>query len=827
MRKLFAVLIATVLLPACAIKAVPVSSRIAPKPFLMEKLESPVLEEPKIEQTFGNPLDPSQDFTAPTVSVAVPTSSSTYDNGTSTTLSNFSGTSSDAGGVAICKWSNSLTGGAGTLTTSASGSWSITNLTLAVGSNILTVTCYDPANNAGTTTLTVTVSTGSSPTNPISATRQACGSTAVPNACWATAGVQGGIPTTRTRCTTGTGTSVITAYTGSAATINTAISGCNANHYVELGAGTFQLSSCILLGTNNVSLRGQGADSTKIIITSLPSSGCAITGTFLETAVRLGSTTANIACTTNCGGGTGPNNSTTWTAGYTQGATSITLGSIPTTLTVGGTIWLDQLNDASDGYPAAGDIYVCDSGDPTNCSWEGGNAWARAGRAQQEAHVVVSCGTSTPGAACTSSSLVISDGLIAANWRSARTPGAWWGSTSAQVTGVGIENLSLDFTGAGQFVSGVGGVNCTNCWVRGLRIVFTGNGSQTFHLNCINCLHVTWANNYLFGTVCPGFATGMCNIQYTISPQGATMLLVENNIIQHSVTPVASNDPEIGSVYGYNYVVNAYYSPGPQDHNSGDLYNLWEGNGVGSFFNDVIHGTHHFLTYFRNHGDGTANNTTGVSSFACFAFWAHNRFHNMLGNVCGSNAFATYQYPETSDSFNGVFALGFKGSHGGSGVLNDAFTRTTSFRWGNWDNVTSTGDTGTNDQTGIRWCGSATALGGGPNTGWTTRCSSTTEVPSTLTNFSNPIPSAETLPNSLYLSAKPAFFQSITWPPIGPDVSGGNAPNTSSAPTGGHANKIPARVCFESLSNDLFYGTTYSPNSQRVKTFNAATCYGS
>src|SRR5712691_10113696 len=138
-------------------------------------------------------------------------------------------------------------------------------------------------------------------------------------------------------------------------------------------------------------------------------------------------------------------------------------------------------------------------------------------------------------------------------------------------------------------------------------------------------------------------------------------------------------------------------------------------------------------------------------------------------------------------------------------VTKDSNVKRTLLRWGNWDMFTSSNRTGTNDQTGTRWCGSLA------NTGWSTACSSITEVPAAIINFSNPVPTKGDIVAGL--GALPA---------IGPDVANGSAPNTSSAPTGGHANKIPARVCYESLAND----PAYSGSSPAIKSFNATTCYG-
>jgi hypothetical protein len=47
------------------------------------------------------------------------------------------------------------------------------------------------------------------------------------------------------------------------------------------------------------------------------------------------------------------------------------------------------------------------------------------------------------------------------------------------------------------------------------------------------------------------------------------------------------------------------------------------------------------------------------------------------------------------------------------------------------------------------------------------------------------------IPASFYLPGRPHWFGSVRWPPIGPDVAGG------SADAAGHADKIPARLCYE------------------------------
>jgi hypothetical protein len=99
------------------------------------------------------------------------------------------------------------------------------------------------------------------------------------------------------------------------------------------------------------------------------------------------------------------------------------------------------------------------------------------------------------------------------------------------------------------------------------------------------------------------------------------------------------------------------------------------------------------------------------------------------------------------------------------------------------------------------------------------------EVPSNFNDGSgspslyvNPVPGSQTLPASFYLNSKPSWFGSVPWPPIGPDVTGGDISGVA-----GHAYKIPARVCFESLADDTSYSIQ---NGARPRIFNADNCYG-
>jgi hypothetical protein len=92
------------------------------------------------------------DTTSPSITITSPTTASTY----ATTLSSITlgGTASDNIGVTSVSWNNTTTGANGS--TSGTTSWTTPSITLASGSNNITLTAFDAAGLSGTDTITVT-----------------------------------------------------------------------------------------------------------------------------------------------------------------------------------------------------------------------------------------------------------------------------------------------------------------------------------------------------------------------------------------------------------------------------------------------------------------------------------------------------------------------------------------------------------------------------------------------------------------------------------------------------------------------------------------------
>lgn len=562
------------------------------------------------------------------------------------------------------------------------------------------------------------------------------------------------------------------------AQINSAIASCPAGETVFLNAGVYAGLSGEIDMKSNVTLRGAGPDKTSLV--------------FLATGGCNGLGAAVCALNADNNYGDDPHNVATWTAGYSPGSTSITLGGITTgsisNLHVGSMIILDQDADASD----PGTIFLCSiAGSCSNQGSDCGMKGANGRRAQTQQVQVTSISGSGPW------TIGITPGIYAPNWRSSQHPGAWW-SSAVPITAVGIENISFDFTGAPANGSGIMFVNATYSWVKNVRSL---NAALHKHVWAYQSAHITVRDSYFYG------GTGTSENYGVDSGCSCSDNLVENNIFQHLATGTITEGSS-GSVFGYNYAVDDFYNNGSPawqqedayHHNAGDNLNLWEGQIGQGFSADTLHGSSFMLTAFRNRFNGRDPGIeTGVpktQQTIAISLLSFNRYLNVIGNVLGTAGYHTnYQAVPSSASDPGsastgdvsIYTLGFSGGEGtlASGIVDDPLVGSTLMRWGNYDTVNNN----------ARFVSS--------------------EVPTAAPGYPNSVPGSQTLPASFYLSGKPSWWGNTPWPAIGPDVSGGNIANV-----GGHAYLTPAANCYLSTLGGLTNGLT------TALTFNADNCYG-
>jgi hypothetical protein len=652
---------------------------------------------------------------------------------------------------------------------------------------------------------------------------------------WSNAGVVGGIPNR---------TNICSSLTSSATTaqINSAIQSCSAagGGVVSLAAGTYSnaTNGFAFVGAQNVTVRGAGANATFFATTG------SAAGPGAATSIHINSSDNN-----GCGqSGCGPSeNLTTWSipaypsgTNYPQGSNLIQIAKVAN-LKVGYPIILDQLDDTND----TGGILVCQdsstitftapgSAGPCNSSGAGSSTNAMRGPchgnsvcySQEQIVVVTSCnGVTTIGSACsgTNVSVGISPGLEMPNWNSSKTTSAWWATAPAMNDGV--EDLSVDNTNCSG-CSVVEFYNAQNSWVKGVRSMYSsGEG----HIRLFYANHVSVVNNYLF------LAVNGASASYGAECVSCSDDLIENNIMQAVTTPHIENGTTTGTVFGFNFAVNEFYVqsslyniPAHGDHNSGIGMTLIEGNVENGATGDVIHGVNDLMTHFRNYYTGTqagcwqsGSGYTGAVYAACnnnvepMDIFSYHRFYNVIGNVLGTTGVNT-----TYDSgaiINGVPTNVYGVGYGNGNVPSDPTVGTTLMRWGNADPVTGF-DSPRFD------CG---------------------EVPTALTGvqaaFSNPCPSSDTLPASFYHSSTPSWWPSgKPWPPIGPDVTGGNilrctsgtfsgswvtnvsqcgTGGAASSPVNGLANSNPAMDCYLNTMGGNPDGTG------GPYTFNENSCY--
>jgi len=600
---------------------------------------------------------------------------------------------------------------------------------------------------------------------------------------WSQAGVVGGIPNRTTICAT-----LNPGATN--AQVQAAAQSCPAGGVVSLSAGSYSMAGLDLTGVNNVTVRGAGGDQTTIVLTG--TSGCNLS---TGTGICIGSSDNNWKG--------GPSNQANFTGPYSQGTTTINLSSV-TNLRVGNPLILDQLDDDANGCDTGG---IMVSMATTTCSGavapgiagpfslEGnfGGPQRTTGGSRQQGQIVtvVGCGTTTPGAACTSTTVTISPGLYMPNWRASQSPQAWWATNP--VTGVGIENLTLDGTAVNSG-TGIQFKNASNSWVKGVRIIDTNRA----HIQKEYANHITTADNYEFLT------QNTQTQSYGDECYFASDDLVINNIFHAVAGPVLLNGACMGDVIAYNFAINEYYtvSAGWNEtassvHTAGVALALYEGNVWNQVESDVFHGTHHFVTQFRNYEpeDQPACFASG-SSYATATYapcnnnltmrtMAFSRFYNFVGNVLGT---AGVQSGYASGN-PAIWTIGVGNSNGTVTVPSDPNVGTTLMRWGNYDTFN----------------GAATF--------------SSAEVPSAISGaqapFSNPVPTSQALPASFFLSSKPSWWTAgKPWPAIGPDVTGGNVSGV-----GGHVYTIPAQDCYLNTMGGPVNGT--GP----ALTFNASKCY--
>jgi len=560
-------------------------------------------------------------------------------------------------------------------------------------------------------------------------------------------------PPTRTQCVT-SACNTVSGGTVTEASITAAVASAPQGTYVLVPAGTYTMSSNLVLGGsytsghNYVTVRGSGPMSTKLLISS-------------GAAIQLGAS----------GGQTG----TTLASSPAQGATSVTLSSSSNVPSVGQVVWLQQCDNGESGNP-------CSSGSPKDT---GGLYWCGLNAA---------CMTDTPGQSYNNSELEFqavyvtsvagatigfTPGLYQPDWSTARSAILEWYGVSYAGFGMGLEDLSV------QYASGANGVSlntCYACWVKGVRLVNTPS-AESISIGSGGA-HNLIANNYI--------ADNVFHNEIFVYSFDSDDLIV-NNITDTGFWE--GGGASSGEVFAYNYANDSEFQ-----HQAGSSFNLFEGNQIIRLADDDTWGTHNLNTFFRNYDScWTEPYNYQPNNNSAMLIDSYARFENVIGNALGSLNSGS---PECMNSdIPGSNTLPFDLGVNASGT--DPLTAASVFNWGNYEICASSSCNTLN----FLLSGNPTTLTGNA-TSYNNLSTPSTTLPASFFMNGSAAPSWWVVCTSWTTFPTPcATTQRQPYPLNGPGISGSGIAENS------YANYAPAAVAQKNLPIDSTYQVSYAVSS--------------
>jgi hypothetical protein len=548
-------------------------------------------------------------------------------------------------------------------------------------------------------------------------------------------GVQGGIPGRSQVCATVNASTYGNGSSDATAGIQAAINGCPAGQVVQLSAGTFTINGGnYLLINKGITLRGAGPGATTLQKTDGAKPGQEQTGPNPSPLVIIG------PARWDNNGGTSVNLG----ADAAKGAYSVTVSNAAP-FSAGQIVLLDELSGAGWQPDPAGrgqiwaspDLRVVwqrhNPGQGTDDPYPDALGWfSRDDRPTNEIKQIDHVSGNT----------IVFNTPVHISYRA---------SHNAQLStfgyaftrSAGIEDLTV--IGGDQ-----GNIRfhwAAECWAK--RIENTVWHDEGFAVE--RAFRVEIRDSYIHDAAWaqPGGAG------YAISfSDGASEVLVENSIILKANKVMVARSAGTASVFGYNYADDGYINTNTRwievglnaSHMVGSHHVLFEGNESFNFDSDKTHGNSIFHTVFRNHLSGTrrdfSDNAGGNGPRRCAGAAYYSYWHSFVGNVLGdAGQMGGWVYESGDMDTPAIYLLGWDDW---APYPVDARVKATTLRHGNFDYVTSS----------VVW---------------------------------DPAIGDRTLPASLYLGQKPAFFNAgrgYTWPWV--DPTGGTKLQT-----------LPARARYE------------------------------
>jgi hypothetical protein len=552
----------------------------------------------------------------------------------------------------------------------------------------------------------------------------------------------GGIPSRTTSCATLSAATYGNGSSDASSAIQAALNACPAGQVVTLGPGTFLVNTFLRIG-KAITLRGAGAG-----VTILQKTNGAVP--------NVDSTGANAAPLVILGPDRWPKpdgtTSQNLTADGAKGAMSVTVAS-GAGFAAGQFVLLDELSGATwmTDPLGRGQIWGALDGRVTwmfhNPAWSGvddplvattptsGNAaswFSRQDRVTNEVKEVASVSGNT----------VSFTTPVHISYRTSHTAQLTrYTGVSVHVRNAGLEGVTLKggSDGALRFEA------AAYSWAKNVEITIWRGEGVAFN-NAFRCeLRDSYIHDAAFAV--PGGGA------YSISfASGTAENLVENNISMMANKVMVARSSGAGSVVGYNYMDDGYINYAENwietglnaSHMVGSHHVLFEGNYGFNWDSEHTHGSAVYMTVFRNWLRGIRKpfvnpqtghtiddaNTTQSAPKRCVGVQAYSYWMTFAGNVLGAaGQMSGWTYEPTGPDAMGkpsIWLLGWDNLNGnGQNYPYEAALAPTVIRDGNWD-----------------WLQSKQS-------------------------WHNNVVSA-TLPDSLYMPGKPAFFGSNPWPWVDP-----------------------------------------------------------
>lgn len=342
---------------------------------------------------------------------------------------------------------------------------------------------------------------------------------------------------------------------------------------------------------------------------------------------------------------------------------------------------------------------------------------------------------------------------------------------------VGVEDLSIDATNS-KAPHGMVSINSAfGCWVKNVTVLNVPNYSIGVS-DSVQCevRHCYIAKRKGAGSNGAGFLVGTTSFS-----------LFEDNVLVEQFPHIEVNSSS-GNVFAYNFCYDSNIQgivgcSINTNHGAHCSFNLYEGNISPKLQCDGYHGSGSHDTVFRNWLRGSSDKTDQF--WICINLNRFTRCYSIVGNVLGDKGYTwLYDNAENGYGYDQHLIYSFGMPNMGNGGFSGTAQPSKGKFWADWEKMR------------------AAEAGKGPGPGGFQELDldvkATTILKGNYNYKDKAVPESEawggaTLPKSLYLKEKPAWFGELTWPAFGPD-------------TDFEKNKIPAQVRYEALKKDATAG---------------------